>query len=262
MTATAADPADRIRNWRILWQWTAHDFNGRYGRGLLRAGWAVLQPLFAVAVYVVVFGVIFDADTGDVPYLTYLLSGMVVFRVFGFAVSASTCLSDNLPTLRHLPIRKEVVPIAQVLASTLDMAIVYVVFVATAIFQGADVRPTVLLAPLVLVPAVLLATGVCTAMATAQVFVPDVRFAGTVLTQLLFFTSPISYHPDELPSWLTWLEWANPISVFMAAFRDLSLAGGGLNWPVLLVQSALAVVFLAAAVAHLGAVEHRIVDLG
>lgn len=261
MTATTADPADRLRNWRVLWQWTSHDFSGRYGRGFLRAGWAVLQPLFAVAVYVVVFGVIFDADTGDVPYLTFLLSGMVVFRMFGFAVSASTCLSDDLPTLRHLPIRKEVVPIAQVLASTVDMAIVFVVFVATSLVQGADLRPTVVLAPLVLVPAFLLATGVCTAVATAQVFVPDVRFASTVIAQLLFFASPITYHPDDLPTWLTWLEWANPISVFMAAFRDLAL-GGVLDWPILLVQSAVAVVFLAAAVAHLGAIEHRISDLG
>lgn len=261
-STTSARAGSGRRYLRILWQWTVHDLRGRYGRGALRSGWAVVQPLFAVAVYVIVFGVIFDADTGDVPYLTYLLSGMVVFRVFSSAVSSSTCLSENLSTLRHLPMRKDVVPVARVFASLLDMAVVLVAFLVAALIQGADLRSTVVLAPLVLVPAVTLATAVCVMISTAQVFVPDVQFGSIVLTQLLFFASPISYHADDLPSWLIWLEWANPISVFIAAFRDLALVGGNLNWTPFVVHSLLAGALLVLAGWHLGAVEHRIVDVG
>jgi len=247
---------------RVLWQWTVHDFRGRYRRGGIQAGWAVLQPLFFVAVYVLVFGIIFDADSGDVPYLTYLLSGMVVFRVISMAVSANTCISDNLHMLSHSSMPSEVIPLAQVVSGLVDLGVVLLAFLVTALVQGVSFHATIVLLPLILVPVVALAAAVAVSLSIVQVFVPDVRFAGTIVVQALFFASPITYSPDQLPSWLDWLNTVNPISVFIAAVRAVSIEGTWPDWPLLAVHTVGALVLVVASITHFRAVQHRIVDLG
>ncbi|WP_421121236.1 ABC transporter permease [Aquihabitans daechungensis] len=185
---------------RVLWQWTVHDFRGRYQRGGIQAGWAVLQPLFFVAVYVLVFGIIFDADSGPIPYLTYLLSGMVVFRLISLAISANTCISDNLHTLGHSSMPSEVLPLAQVVTGLVDLAVVLLAFVVTAAVQGISLHATAVLLPFLLIPVIALSAALATSLSIVQVFVPDIRFAGVIVVQFLFFARPSPTSPISFPA--------------------------------------------------------------
>jgi len=253
----------RAASWRfavLLGRWTARDFNSRYRNSSLRAFWAVLQPIFFVAVYVVIFGVIFQQTGGDLPFLSYLLGGVVVYRIIAAALSSGTCLVDNYGTLSHASFPRAVIPMSQVLGNGVDVAVTVIGLLVVAVVQGVELHSTVALLPAVVLGVVVLAMAACIIVSTATVFVRDLQFAMTFVVMGLFFASPITYQPDQLPSWLSWLNWANPISVYVETVRDVTLRG---SWPDgwFWVHLTGSVVLLVAALAHLRSVEHRIVDL-
>ncbi len=245
-----------------LWRWTERDFESRYRRSSLRSVWSILQPFFFVSVYVLIFGVIFQQTGGDLPYLSYLLGGVVVYRVVSAALNANTCLVDNHSLITQVSFHREVVPLSQVLGSTVDMAVTTTALLVVAVIQGLTLRPTIVLLPIVLAAVVALACAACVAASTVQVFVRDVQFAVGLLVTALFFASPISYDPAQLPSWLSWLNVVNPISVHIEALRDITLRGVWPDWGLWLPHVVLSVGLAIASIAHLRAVEHRIVDLG
>lgn len=245
----------------LLWHWVARDVHSRYRRSALRYVWAVLQPALTVATYVLIFGVVFSQSGGDLPYLSYLLAGVVVYRVVAGSLSSISCLVDNSHLLSHVNFSREVIPMSRVLGNGVDLVITTAALVVVSAIQGVEPPATLVAVPVVLGSVVVFAVAVCVIGSTIQVFVRDLEFAISFVVMGLFFASPISYQPDQLPPALAWLNWANPISVDVQALRDTALLG---RWPepLFYVHAVLAVLLLGLAVAHLRSIQHRIVDLG
>lgn len=265
MTATADGVTSIARRGSdaatLVAQWVRRDTRVRYRRSALRLVWAVLQPCLTVATYAFVFGVIFSQSGGDVPYLSFLLAGMVVYRAIAAALSSTTCLVENADVIGQAHFPLEVVPIARVIGNGADLLFMAIGLLLVAMIQGVPLHPTVVALPVVLVSVVLLACAVCVAGSTVQVFVRDLEFVTSFLVMALFFASPISYQPDQIPEGLRWINVVNPISVDIAAVRDVVLQG---EWPAPLfwLHLTIAAALLAGAVAHMRSVQHRIVDLG
>lgn len=245
----------------LLRQWVSWDVRSRYRRSALRLLWAFLQPAFTVATYAFIFGVIFSQGGGELPYLTYILAGIVVYRVVSGALSSITCMVDNAHLMSHSHFPREVIPISRILGNGLDLLIMTTGLIVVAFIQGVRFHITIIALPVVLLSTLLFAAALCIFFSTVQVFVRDLEFVMSFVVMGLFFASPISYLPQQLPTNLRWLNWANPISAYVLALRDSALLG---RWPSRLfyVHAVLALALLVAAIAHLRAVQHRIVDLG
>jgi len=244
----------------LLWQWVVRDMGSRYRRSALRILWAVLQPALTVATYVLIFGVIFSQSGGEVPYVVYILSGVLVYRVVAGALSSITCLADNANLLGHIYFPRELIPVSRVLGNGIDLLIVTVSLVVVSFIQGVTPAITIVALPVVLASVLVLAMLMCIVGSTVQVFVRDLEFAMPFVVMGMFFASPISYQPDQLPPALQWLNWANPVSVDVQAVRDTVLLG---RWPAPLfyVHTFIAVGLLLAATVHLRSIQHRIIDL-
>jgi ABC-type polysaccharide/polyol phosphate export permease len=253
------------RDWRrylTLWRrWVRRDFDARYRRSALSGAWAIAQPLAITGVYCFIFGAIFDQTGGDLPYLSFFLAGMVAFRPVASAISMTTSLSDNHSLLSHTSFPRELVPLSQVTSSSIELVSIVPALVVVGLVQGVGLHPTILLAPLVLAGILCTSAAVCVALSTAQVFVRDVQFVAGFGVQALFFASPISYQPEQVPEALRWVGALNPVAVYAEALRDVVLRGDLPNWALLGPHLLLAPIALALAVAHLRAVGHRIVDL-
>lgn len=250
------------RQYLALWRrWVERDIQARYRRSALSSVWAILQPLAVTGVYCFIFGVIFDQTGGDLPYLSFFLAGMVAFRPISTAVTLNTCLSDNHSLLSHTSFPRELIPLSQVTSAGIELLSIVPALVVVSLVQGVELHWTILLTPLVLAGVMCTAAAVCVALSTAQVFVRDVQFVAGFGVQALFFASPISYQPEQVPSALRWLGTVNPVAVYAEALRDVVLRGDLPNWPLLLAHLALAPALLWLAIAHLRSVGHRIVDL-
>src|SRR5690606_30287213 len=101
----------------------------KYKNSLFGLTWALLQPLMALAVYTLVFGVglglgKIQAQEGVTPYVLIVFSGLVPYQMFSEVLTQSPGLVRARATvLQGALFPVEVVPCAATLASLLHMVI-------------------------------------------------------------------------------------------------------------------------------------------
>lgn len=242
-------------------RWVRRDFDARYRRSRLNSLWAVIQPFAVIGVYFFVFGVIFEQSGGDVPYLSYFLAGMVVFRLVASSLALNACLADNHQLISHSYFPREIVPISQSLGASLELLVTTPALIVIPLVQGVELTPKIVLIPLVYASVLLFSCAICIIASTIQVFVRDLQFVILFASQAIFFGTPISYQADQAPGWLQGLNAFNPVAANIEALRAVTLRGEWPDWPHFLAHLVVGAALLAAAIAHLRAVEHRIVDL-
>ncbi len=208
----------------------------RYRGSLLGASWAVLSPLITLAIFTLVFGVMFGSRWSDEPdtlrYSLLLYLGLCVFWYLSECLGeAASLLADHASYVKKVVFPLEALPWVVSLTALFHLGIRLLVFVvAWTALQGVP-PPTIALLPLVLVPLVLATLGLTYMVACAGALVRDLREGMALLLTALMFLSPILYPihavPEAFRSWLM----LNPLSVpvdmarGVAAFGELPAPG-------------------------------------
>lgn len=247
--------------WPLLWSLSEREFRSRYRQSLLAIAWSLFQPILLVAVYAIFFKGILDVSGGGVPYLSFILAGLVPWRLVVSSLGATTTLTDNVNVITKVYFPRELVPLSHVVTALVDLAIGTVILVAVAWVQGYAPGLEMVALPLIYLLVVTVSAAAIIFAATLAVFIRDVALAMPMLLQLVFFASPIMYPPDQLPPWLEWLSFLNPFAVAVNALRDVMFAGVWPDWPLLLGHLVVAMGWFVASVAYVRSVEHRLVDV-
>src|SRR4029077_12292580 len=82
--------------------------------------------------------------------------------------------------------------------------------------------------PCVIALMALVLAGIGLALATAAVYLRDVRFFVEVAVLLLMFLSPVFYSADAVPESVAWVVKLNPLATAITAYREAFLDG---VWP-------------------------------
>ena len=70
----------------LVWR----DIKTRYAQSVLGIGWAIIQPLFSMVVFTVVFGNMAKISSDGVPYAIFSFSALVPWTYFSGALTAAT----------------------------------------------------------------------------------------------------------------------------------------------------------------------------
>ena len=238
-----AEPQRRLRNaLRELWSFRGgmlafaeRDVRVKYKQAALGIGWAVVQPLAFMAVFVFAFGHAAKVPGGGAPYAAFTLSALVpwTFLQTGVTFGAQSLLNYSA-LLRKVYFPREVPVLGAVLSAVVDLGIGLILFCILGPIFGAHVSPTWLLAPLLALPLALLAGGVGLALAALNVYYRDFRYALPFVLQLWLFASPVAYPLTVVPEqWRNLYVALNPAAGILDGFRR-ALALGELPDPVTL----------------------------
>ncbi|HET9766549.1 MAG TPA: ABC transporter permease, partial [Thermoanaerobaculia bacterium] len=98
---------------------TARELKARYRGSLLGFFWSLVNPLLLLAVYTLVFDVVFKNRAGGAqPYAVFLISGLFPWIWFsGALLDGTVSLSANAGLLRKAVFPAEVLPVVSTLAS-------------------------------------------------------------------------------------------------------------------------------------------------
>lgn len=243
-----------VRMVRTIWahreligNFARRDLAERHKGAILGVAWNVLSPLLSLAVYTVVFGIIFRQrwergspplpDALDFP-LTFF-AGHAVFAIFAESVNRAPTLVSSRPNLvRKVVFPLEILPVAAVRAAIVHaMFIVALLLVVLAIVTGGKgVHWQIVLLPLIIAPLAMLSAGLTWALSAIGVFVRDVRHIVVVLTQLLMFMTPLFYQVSNIPAQYPALRAIivyNPLSVIVENSRRVLLWGENPDWVAL-----------------------------
>lgn len=227
--------------WRyreLLYFLAWRDVKIRYKQTLLGAAWAIIQPLFAMLLFTLLFGRLARLPSDNVPYPLFAYAGLLPWTFFANAVtnSAQSLVgSANLITKIYFP--RVIIPAAPVLAGLIDFAIAFVLLIPLFIYYRVNVTWHLLLLPAFVLLVTLLALGVGMAVAALNVRYRDVRYALPFLVQLWLFASPVIYPASIVPAKWKWLLMLNPVSGIIEGFRA-SLFGLVFDWPLILISAA------------------------
>lgn len=222
-----------LRHRDLLLQILRRTIAARYKGSALGVVWSFATPLLMLAVYTFVFGVVFKSRWG-IPGLEdnraafplIMFCGMAVFNIFSESVNASTTVVLSNPSyVKKVVFPLELLPLCTVLSSLVfGLAWFALLFLGVAVLLQ-QLSWTMLLLPLMLLPLVLLSAGVSFLVASLGVYLRDVQQLVTIVTQVLFFMTPIFYPVSVVPEKLRWILHINPLSTVVEQTRQLFLYG-------------------------------------
>jgi lipopolysaccharide transport system permease protein len=204
----------------------------RYKGSALGLLWSLVYPLAMMAVYTLVFSVLWKS-AGDIPhYPLFVLAGLAVWGFFQAAVQLGTgSLIANADLIKKVWFPRELVVTAAVLAQTLSIGVILVVLVPLDLIIVPRTARTMALALPILAALLCLALGFAWITSTANVFFRDVEHLLAVLFLPWFFLTPILYSLDLLPAavqhpWLIHLlRYGNPVTPYVEGLRAVTLEG-------------------------------------
>ena len=228
----------------LLYFLTWRDIKVRYKQTLMGAAWVVIQPLATMLIATLVFNKFARLEAGPIPYPLFAYSGLLVWTFFSSGVTTGTnslITNTNLVTKVYFP--RVFIPAAAVGAGLIDLGIASLFLVALAVYYGVTPTASLLLAPLFVALAAVLALGTGMLVSALTVKYRDLRHALPFAMQFWMLASPVIYPTSIVPEGWRWLLYVNPLVGILEGFRA-ALAGAPVPWPFVAVSAAASVVAL------------------
>lgn len=254
-------PLLRHGAWGLAASLTRQQVLTRYRQSSLHLAWIVIQPVAFVGIYALFFQGVLQLDSGDVPYLSFVVAGIIPWRFIANGLGNTTSITDSIHLISKVYFPKELIPLSGVLAGLVDLAIGTVVIFIVIGANGQWPTYHVVALPLAYLFMVISTATVAIVVATLAVFMRDVGHAMTFVLIGIFFATPIMYTDDQLPPWLSWFPDVNPFAVAITQIRDLVLYQRWFSMQSYLLHLLVAVVLFVASLAYVRSVEARMVDV-
>jgi len=144
----------------LLYFLSLREIKIRYKQTVMGASWAVLQPLFTMVVFTLIFGGLAGMPSEGIPYALFSYSGLVLWTYFQNAVTnAGNSLVGNAQLLSKVYIPRIFIPTAPCLAGLVDYAIAMVIMAVMMAYYRFLPPVAILLLPLIVLLTFLLASG-------------------------------------------------------------------------------------------------------
>lgn len=220
-----------IELWRyreLFYFLTWRDVKVRYKQTMLGAAWAILQPLFNMLLFTLIFGRLAKLPSDNIPYPLFALAGLLPWTFFANAVGAAgSSLVGNSHLVTKVYFPRLIIPASAVLAVLVDLAFAFGLMAVLMAIYRVPLTIHLLLLPCLVLITVIFAFAVGTWLAALQVKYRDVRYVIPFLIQFWMFATPIIYPTSMLPPQLRPLFALNPMAGMIEAYRVALL--GGIN---------------------------------
>lgn len=245
----------------LLWVLTARDIKVRYKQTVIGAGWAIIQPVFSMVVFTVIFGTLAKMPSDGYPYAIFAFSALLPWTFFANGISGSSgslLSSANLVSKVYFP--RLIIPLSSIGAGLVDLAISSAVMLLLMLYFGIGWTWNLLAVPVLLIAIIFTALGVGTLLSALIVAYRDFRYVVSFMMQVWMYATPIIYPASLVPEKWKWLFYLNPMAGMIDAFRSAFL-GRPFDFAAIGISFAVAILFFIAGVAYFEKVERRFADI-
>ncbi|MBZ5510846.1 MAG: ABC transporter permease [Acidobacteriia bacterium] len=255
-------------NLREIWEYREllyflawRDIKVRYKQTALGAAWALLQPLFLMAIFTLLFSRVAKVPV-SVPYPIFAFCGLLPWQLFAFGLSQSSnslVQSQNLISKVYFP--RLVIPIASVLAGLLDFAIAFLLLLAMMAYYRVPPGKGVILLPVFVLFAVITSLTAGVWLSAINVRYRDVQYTLGFLVQFWMLATPVGYPASVVPARWRWVLVLNPMAGVVEGFRWALLGTGPSPGAMLGVSVGLVLLLLIAGLHYFRRMEKTFADI-
>lgn len=184
--------------------------------------WWVLEPIFQMCVYYVVFGLLFDNGTPN--FVPFLLIGLVTWR-WGVAIINEGIhgIPRNKHLIRQVYLPKYIFPSVALFTQSFKFSIVFSLLLIYLWIDGHPPHMGYLGLPLVFLAHLSLVMGLTYMLSALIPYLPDLRLLVDTGLQLLFFLSGVFFSGDAIPEEYKTYFYLNPMAQLLDAYRHILL---------------------------------------
>jgi homopolymeric O-antigen transport system permease protein len=246
----------------LLFFLTWRNIQVRYKQTALGVTWAIIQPLFTMAVFSLFFGRLAKVPSDGIPYPIFAFAALVPWTFFSNGLSqSSNSLVGNSNLIKKVYFPRLTIPISTVLSGVVDFVLAFVMVLGMMFYYRIVPTANVLWIPLLLLLALVTSLGVGLWLSALNVQYRDVQHAVPFLTQFWMFSTPIAY-PSSLLSepWRT-IYGLNPMVGVVEGFRWALLGTQPAPGAILVVSSLVAVLVLVGGAFYFRRMEKTFADV-
>lgn len=207
-----------IKNRSILKNLVARDFKVTYYGHLLGYLWSMLEPLALTGIFYVVF-VILRGDADTLLPLKIMI-GILIFNSFSRTLSSCTaCLVANTSLIQQVYFPREIFPTAIAGFRLINLFLSMIIIIPYMIYEKIQPTGTILLLPIAMCSAILLAQGIGMMAASVQVRIRDIKQVIDLILRAAFFLSGVFFGAEHIPPEHLEIFFMNPIAVYIEMAR-------------------------------------------
>jgi len=220
----------------LIFQMTKREVIGRYRGSVLGLLWSFFNPMLMLTIYTFVFSVVFKARWGSggesrFEFALILFAGLIVFNLFSECVNrAPSLIIGNINYVKKVIFPLEILPLVTMGAALFHGVISLGVLIVFYVLVSSSLHWTIVFAPLIILPLLLMTLGISWFLASFGVFVRDVAQAIGMLTTVLMFLSPIFFPVTALPEKYRVILYMNPLTFIIEQMRDVLIWGRLPSW--------------------------------
>lgn len=224
----------------LLYLLSLKELRTRYKKSVLGWAWSLFNPLSQMLIFTVIFTYVFVAKplAGDPSGLKnfplYFLSGLLPWNFFSITTSvAMSNVQGGAGLIKKVAFPHEHLVFSVVAAQFVTLLIETAILVIALFVAGQNALPWLpVVLPLYALWA-LFTAGIALALSAFNVFFHDVQYLWTILSQMLFYVTPVIYFTDALPDVFVGRVLNNvanygPTGSYIVAFHNLFYDG---RWP-------------------------------
>lgn len=205
------------------------DIQERYAGSVFGIFWTFLQPFLFIAVYWLVFSEILririQTDTGEIPFIVFLLSGLLPwFALQEGVLRGTSSIIDKRHVIKKVIFPSELFPLSSVLSAFIHHVFGFIMFLIGFFVWKGDVSVFQIVSILgILSIQILFAAGLAMLFSSLSVYLRDITHILNICFQVLFYLSTILYPLSAVPEKLRTFIFLNPVTSLVESYHNVIL---------------------------------------
>lgn len=214
--------SDIYRQRGLLLDLSKRDLKVRFAGSNLGIFWAFIQPVITILVLWFVVEMGFKSrPTGNVPFILWLMTGMIPYFFFSDALAMATnSVIENSFLVKKIVFRVSLLPIIKIISSL--FVHVFFIFFLILVFALYGFYPTFYSIQIFyyLFATIVMLLSISWVTSAVTVFFRDLTQLVQTALQILFWGTPIFWSINMMPANLKWILKLNPLFYIIDGYRN------------------------------------------
>ena len=237
------------------------DIKVRYKQTALGIAWSVLQPLFMMVIFSILFGRLAKIPSDGVPYPVFVFSGLLIWNFFSTGIAAcSNSLAGSAAMVSKVYFPRMAIPVASIGVSLVDFLISSLLLLILMVIYSVTPSWQIILIPFFAIGTFISMLGIGLWLSAITVTYRDFRFIVPFMLQIWMYVTPVIYPVSFIPSDYRWLLYLNPIVGWVDGARSAFL-GTPISWLPIFVSLITSLLLITVGLRHFSKAEQRFADV-
>lgn len=212
-----------------------------YKQTVLGFAWAILNPVFTMIVFSVIFGRLAKVPSDGIPYPIFTYAALLPWTYFsGSLLGAGDSLTAASAIFTKVYFPRIIIPVTPIMAKLVDFGLAFSVMAALMAYYRVAPTWQVVFLPLLILLMVLTALGLGLWLSALGLQYRDVKFSIPFLTQLMMYAAPVVWPASLIPDKYRLIYGLYPMAGVIEGFRAALLGKTAMPWDLIAVGGACA----------------------